>query len=70
MRLHLLYAALCAAQHVLPVQTHDEASLSIIPQHNSLAGTLNPYLGDMPATPLVSRPLPWWVLHGQGYTSH
>ena len=28
----------------LPVQTHDEASLSITPQHNSLAGTLNPYL--------------------------
>ena len=31
--------------HVLPVRTHDEASLSITPQHNSLAGTLNPYLG-------------------------
>ena len=31
--------------HALPVRTHDEAPLSIFPQRNSLAGTLNPYLG-------------------------
>ena len=31
--------------HVLPVQTHDEAPLSISPRCDSLAGTLNPYLG-------------------------
>ena len=31
--------------HALPVRTHDEASLSITPRCNSLARTLNPYLG-------------------------
>ena len=48
-------------QDKLPVQTHDEAPLSITSQHNSLAGTLNPYLGTFENLSLCHKP-PWLIL--------
>ena len=35
---------------------------------SSIRGNLNE--GVLPEEGVVSRPLPWWVLHGRGYVSH